>query len=124
MKRADIIDLHQISGILAGNVKSARLINSYTQKDVADLLGVTYQQIQKYESGVNRITAVDLLLISNFLKIPIDSFFEKNLDIKSTPEVIEGLDAEALKLLKTFKSIKNQAIRKRIIEFCAAFENF
>jgi len=124
MKRVNIIDLYQISSILARNVKSARLINSYTQKDIADLLGVTYQQIQKYESGVNRLTAVDLFLISNFFKIPIDSFFEKNLDVKSTPELIEGLDAEALKLLKIFKSIKNSAIRKRIIEICAAFESF
>ena len=47
-----------------------------TQNNLADLLGVTYQQVQKYESGKNRILASKLFYLSEILKIPMEYFFE------------------------------------------------
>jgi transcriptional regulator with XRE-family HTH domain len=53
-----------------------RLMLGMSQTDVADALGVTFQQVQKYEKGINRIGAGRLQHISRLLQVPISFFFE------------------------------------------------
>ena len=65
-----------IDRIISNNLKKARLKSTLTQYQVAIEIGITYQQLQKYESGANRITAGRLWNLSQLYKIPIDSFFE------------------------------------------------
>jgi transcriptional regulator with XRE-family HTH domain len=57
-------------------LKLRRLALSLTQTKVANAINVTFQQIQKYEKGTNGVSSIRLLQLSNYLKVPIDYFFE------------------------------------------------
>ena len=64
-----------INSVIAQNIKTIRLKHKFSQKDIADMLDMSFQQVQKYESGVNRISASNLFLLSQSLRIPIEDFF-------------------------------------------------
>ena len=61
---------------LGGKLKIRRLTLGLTQTKVAKAINVTFQQIQKYEKGTNGVSSVRLLQLSNYLKVPINYFFE------------------------------------------------
>ena len=61
---------------LGGKLKLRRLALGLTQTKVAKAINVTFQQIQKYEKGTNGVSSIRLLQLSNYLKIPINYFFE------------------------------------------------
>ena len=61
---------------LGSKLKLRRLALGLTQTKVAKAINVTFQQIQKYEKGTNGVSSIRLLQLSNYLKIPIDYFFE------------------------------------------------
>ncbi len=57
-------------------VRTTRLAAAMSQMTLADILGVTFQQVQKYEKGMNRIAASRLFEISLALDVPIEDFFK------------------------------------------------
>ena len=57
-------------------LKLRRLALGLTQTKVAKAINVTFQQIQKYEKGTNGVSSIRLLQLSNYLKVPINYFFE------------------------------------------------
>ncbi|SJZ87784.1 helix-turn-helix domain-containing protein [Consotaella salsifontis] len=57
-------------------LQQVRRRKKVSQTELGNAIGVTFQQVQKYEKGINRISASKLVLISNFLQIPIAYFFE------------------------------------------------
>ena len=57
-------------------LKKRRLALGLTQTKVAKAINVTFQQIQKYEKGINGVSSIRLLQLSNYLKVPISYFFE------------------------------------------------
>jgi len=61
---------------LGKKLKLRRLALGLTQTKVAKAIRVTFQQIQKYEKGTNGVSSIRLLQLSNFLKVPINFFFE------------------------------------------------
>ena len=61
---------------LGKKLKLRRLALGLTQTKIAKAINVTFQQIQKYEKGTNGVTSIRLLQISNYLKVPINYFFE------------------------------------------------
>ena len=61
---------------LGSKLKLRRLALGLTQTKVAKAINVTFQQIQKYEKGTNGVSSIRLLQLSNYLKIPINYFFE------------------------------------------------
>ena len=61
---------------LGSKLKLRRLALGLTQTKVARAINVTFQQIQKYEKGTNGVSSIRLLQLSNYLKIPINYFFE------------------------------------------------
>jgi transcriptional regulator with XRE-family HTH domain len=71
-KRQTNIDAH-----VAQRVRAARLSSGMAQEKLADKIGVTFQQVQKYENGTNRISAGRLYQISIALEVPITYFFEE-----------------------------------------------
>ena len=68
-------DLGQIDIIIGRNIRMLRKKKRVTQKDMANILGVTYQQIQKYENGCNRIAASRLYTLHQTLDVPYHAFF-------------------------------------------------
>ena len=61
---------------LGNKLKLRRLALGLTQTKVAKAIHVTFQQIQKYEKGTNGVSSIRLLQLSNYLKVPINYFFE------------------------------------------------
>ena len=61
---------------LGNKLKLRRLALGLTQTKVAKAINVTFQQIQKYEKGVNGVSSIRLLQLANYLKVPVNYFFE------------------------------------------------
>ena len=61
---------------LGKKLRMRRLSLGLTQTKVAEAINVTFQQIQKYEKGTNGVSSIRLLQLSNYLKVPINYFFE------------------------------------------------
>ena len=61
---------------LGNKLKLRRLALALTQTKVAKAINVTFQQIQKYEKGTNGVSSIRLLQLANYLKVPVNYFFE------------------------------------------------
>jgi len=114
---------------LGQRVRSRRLEIGMSQERLAELLGVTFQQVQKYEKGVNRIAASRLFDIAAALDVPIARFFENIASGRGASGVAEGRrefvdDAlatpEGAQLMALFASIKSIKVRRRVVELVRA----
>lgn len=65
----------EISAIVGRNMKALRAMTGISQSLLADKIGVTFQQVQKYENGANRVSAPKLLLMAEIFNVPISAFF-------------------------------------------------
>ena len=98
-----------------------------TQEQLGEKLGLTFQQVQKYEKGVNRISAGRLFEMAQVLGITITYFYEGVDDLLEEPgmlSVIEDdhppslpvLDGEAMELVKAFQQIGDKSLRRSLLE--------
>jgi transcriptional regulator with XRE-family HTH domain len=107
------------------SIRAHRLIVGMTQGDLARRLGVSFQQIQKYEKGMNRVGAGRLPQIARIFEIPIGALFEANADAspgKSTGAAPAKLipDRSTLKLLTAFGGIGNRKLRYSLVDLVSA----
>ncbi|WAJ26825.1 helix-turn-helix domain-containing protein [Antarcticirhabdus aurantiaca] len=79
--------LSDLDRALATRIREARISKGLTQSALADEIGVTYQQYQKYESGQNRITAARLFRLARALDLPISRFFSLDERGRAPPAV-------------------------------------
>lgn len=68
--------VHPIDASVGAQVRALRRQRSLTQTQLGEVLGLTFQQIQKYERGTNRISASKLAMLAAALKVPVNAFFE------------------------------------------------
>ncbi len=96
-----------------------------SQERLGDLLGLTFQQVQKYEKGVNRIGAGRLFEVSRILGVPIDFFYEGVsehsaggfAEAPASPPVMEFVSSgEGLQLSLAFMKIKDAKKRKAVLD--------
>lgn len=100
------IDIH-----VGERVRARRLLTGQSQDAFASKLGVTFQQVQKYEKGANRISASRLYRIAKILNVPVSFFFED----MDGQEVLSGLKREGLELVRAFNRIEQASTRKQVI---------
>ena len=110
-------------------LKMRRLEMGVSQERLADLLGVTFQQIQKYEKGVNRVAASRLFDIAVALDVPIAHFFE-GLDLPERAGVAEDgredivydtlATPDGFELLTLYGTIRNPRVRRRVLDLVRA----
>ncbi len=120
------VDLH-----VGGRVRMRRKMLGISQERLADALGLTFQQVQKYERGANRISASKLYEIARFLSAPIAYFFEGLTD----PTLAGGAGAdqaseqfvhdflmtsEGLELAAAFPKIRRPRLRRRVLDLVRA----
>jgi transcriptional regulator with XRE-family HTH domain len=113
---------------LGQRVRTRRLEIGMSQERLAELLGVTFQQVQKYEKGVNRIAASRLHDISSALDMPVARFFEGLAGVRaggvaeSSKDYIDDALAtpEGAQLIALFASIKSRKIRRQVVELVRA----
>jgi transcriptional regulator with XRE-family HTH domain len=114
---------------VGARVRMRRMMLGMSQEKLGDALGLTFQQVQKYEKGANRIGASRLQQIAHILQVPVSFFFE---GAPSLPgQTAEGGFAEApspayvsdflatsdgLALTKAFMRIKDPKLRRRIVD--------
>ena len=109
------VDIH-----VGKKLKQIRTLRRFSQTDVAKRLNLSFQQIQKYETGMNRVSASRLWDIANVLTVPVSFFFEGLDDSAaqaSTGDVPSDVltDKEALELLRSYYAIpENQ--RRRLFD--------
>jgi transcriptional regulator with XRE-family HTH domain len=122
-KQASPIDVQ-----VGTRVRLRRMLIGMSQERLGELLGLTFQQVQKYEKGVNRIGAGRLFQVAHILGVPIDYFYEGvNGALEETPgfaepgagspPVMEFLSSgEGLQLSLAFMKIKDPKVRKRVLD--------
>ena len=110
---------HPIDVIVGKRIQLRRLQLSLTQTGLGQKLGVTFQQVQKYEKGTNRVSCSRLYEISQVLDVPVTYFFSACGDASIEIAVTEQFDGPGLKdgfrLMTAFLQVQNHAIRKSII---------
>jgi transcriptional regulator with XRE-family HTH domain len=118
-KQANPIDVQ-----VGNRVRIRRMLIGMSQERLGDLLGLTFQQVQKYEKGVNRIGAGRLFEVARILNVPVDFFYEglgttptAANETDSAPPVMEFVTSgEGLQLSLAFMKIKDTKVRKRVLD--------
>ena len=125
----DVRKTKEIDRLVGLRVRVRRIFLGITQDGLAEMLGITFQQIQKYEKGVNRVSASRLFELSQALRAPIGYFFE---DVAGTVGATTtkcdvgdpSFDAlppallpneKAIELMKAFSRIKDESVRRAIV---------
>jgi transcriptional regulator with XRE-family HTH domain len=111
---------------VGSRVRMRRMMLSMSQEKLGDALGLTFQQVQKYEKGTNRIGASRLQHISQILQVPVSFFFEgapnmpghAGMGDAPSPAFVNDFLAtsDGLSLTKSFIKIKSSKMRRRIVE--------
>jgi len=120
-KTPNPIDIH-----VGSRVRLRRTMQGMSQEKLGDALGITFQQIQKYEKGSNRIGASRMQQISEALKVPVAFFFEDApvpgaatgmAEAGATSYVVDFLGSpDGIQLNRAFVRITNPAIRRKVID--------
>ena len=123
-----------IDAYVGSRVRTRRLMLGMSQERLAEQIGVTFQQVQKYEKGTNRIGASRLQAIAGVLAVPVAFFFQQD---NSQPLNTDGLCAingledlsdfltskEGLSLNKAFMKINDPGIRQSVLTLIKSLAN-
>lgn len=141
MKNTFLLDEH-----IGKRIKLRRSILGLSQKDLAETVGVSFQQIQKYEQGKNRVSASRLYDISQRLQVDVSFFFQNlenntnntlqsdvnnisNTNISSEKELLDCPEGdpmsrnETLELVRNYWRISSTVCRKRLLELIRVLSN-
>lgn len=119
-KKPNPIDVH-----VGGRIRLRRNMLAMSQERLGESLGITFQQIQKYEKGTNRVGASRLQAIAQILEVPVSFFFEDApgggvaglAEESSTTYVVDFLSStEGLQLNRAFVRIADPKVRRKIID--------
>ena len=110
---------HPVDVHVGKRVRHRRWMVGVTQQQLAEKVGIKFQQIQKYETGMNRISASRLWDIAEALGVPVSFFFE-GLEAKPAGQVGDAptdimVDKEALELVRSYYAIP-ETQRRRLFE--------
>ncbi len=103
-----------------------RLLLGMNQETLADALGLTFQQVQKYEGGANRVSASRLSAMAEILGVPISYFFG---DLQTTDTAVDPADKErrerlqrpeTIELIRLYYAIPDQQIRHQFLDMVKA----
>src|ERR1700726_3589188 len=107
---------------LGKRIRLRRVEQKVSQAELGDKLGVSFQQVQKYEKGVNRMGAARLQQVATALDVPVTFFFDDDglgkraSDGKREVESLLFIDsAFSLRLLRAYASVKNQTVQRQFV---------
>ncbi len=123
------VDVH-----VGQRLRQRRVLVGLSQEKLARMVGITFQQVQKYERGANRIVASRLYQLAQVLDVPISYFFDdlnaQTANDVGTPSVASSdadvlghdvmAERETLDLVRTYYSIDNEQIRRRAFDLLRA----
>ena len=128
-RRPNPIDVH-----VGSRVRLRRMILGMSQEKLADQLGLTFQQVQKYEKGVNRVGASRLFELANVLNVPVQFFYDELQSPKPLGEagagfaeessesfIVDFLNSrEGLELNRAFVKINDPKVRRSVVDLVRA----
>jgi transcriptional regulator with XRE-family HTH domain len=126
-KSPDLVDKH-----IGRRIRALRTILGMSQEKLAEALGITFQQVQKYENGTNRVSAGRLHHVASVLGVPVGRFYEEAPERERELAAARAGDSdgisdlfgqvlgttEGLRLVKSFAGIEDVAVRRRVAELC------
>jgi transcriptional regulator with XRE-family HTH domain len=125
-KKPNPIDIH-----VGSRIRLRRTMLGMSQEKLGESLGITFQQIQKYEKGTNRVGASRLQNISSILNVPVSFFFEDApgentsasglAEASSSNYVVDFLSSsEGLQLNRAFVKINDPKVRRKLVDLVKA----
>lgn len=118
----DPVDVH-----VGKRLRQRRTLLGMSQEKLAQAFGVSFQQVQKYERGANRISASRLYLLTKILDVPVTYFFEGLPTVTPTQADTEAADTpdrmtsrETLELVRAYYRISDPVVRKRLVDLARA----
>jgi len=116
-KRLQDVDRH-----VGARLRERRILLGLTQQELAELIGVTYQQAHKYEKGINRIAAGRLSVIARALGVEIDYFYD---GLTSTPGAVKTTpqQRQMLELARNFMAISDRRQQEAICTLARSLAN-
>ena len=117
---------HSVDVHVGKTIRIQRLLRKVSQTELGDRVGVTFQQIQKYEKGSNRVSASMLVEIAGALNVDVRTFFDDltapaaNANDNPAPSEEFVISREGVQLNAAFFSIKNEQLRKKILKLVQA----
>src|SRR5271166_5229486 len=131
-RKPNPVDVH-----VGSRVRYRRMIVGMSQEKLGEKMNLTFQQIQKYEKGTNRIGASRLFQLSRILDVPVGYFFEDAFANSAPASAVHGLhepeqegylldflsSREGLDLNKAFAKIQDPKVRRRVIDLVRALSD-
>jgi transcriptional regulator with XRE-family HTH domain len=108
-----------IDQLVSRNIRIQRLAKGLSQTELAEKLGVTFQQVQKYEKGVNRVGCGRLFQIARILGVHVTDFFDgSDVGKPTVGHKVRDLisDPQAFLLVEAFSKISDRRLRRSVVE--------
>jgi len=115
-----------VDQMVGRNIRIYRLQKRLTQTDLADQLGLTFQQVQKYEKGTNRVGSGRLLKIATFLNVPVTALFTGSDEMADTDKQLifdQLARPHANRLLQAFARIDDDGLRRSVVQLVEEIAN-
>jgi transcriptional regulator with XRE-family HTH domain len=101
-------------------IRLRRMEQHISQSGLGEKLGVSFQQVQKYEKGVNRVGASRLQQIATALDVPVTFFYDGDGNTKEVESLLFLDSAFSLRLLRAYSKIKDQAVQRQLVTLMEA----
>jgi transcriptional regulator with XRE-family HTH domain len=108
-RRANQVDLS-----VGSRLRQARLLTGASQEDVGDAIGVSFQAVQKYENGENRLSAGRLAAAAKFLGVPMSFFFQDDTE-PSVAVDTAGFTTKEIELVRYFRAVRSEDMREHLL---------
>jgi transcriptional regulator with XRE-family HTH domain len=109
-RRANAVDLS-----VGSRLRQARLLAGASQEEVGVAIGVSFQAVQKYENGENRLSAGRLASAAKFLGVPMSFFFQDDADPAGATDTA-GFTTKEIELVRHFRAITSEDMREHILK--------
>jgi transcriptional regulator with XRE-family HTH domain len=108
-RRANHVDLS-----VGQRLRQARLLAGASQEDVGTAIGVSFQAVQKYENGENRLSAGRLAAAAKFLGVPMSFFFQDDAEPQTAGDTA-GFTSKEIELVRHYRAIRNDDMREHLL---------
>ena len=119
------IERGHVDGEIGSRVRLRRTMLGLSQKQLGDAIGLTPQQVQKYEKGINRIAASTLFIVAEALNVPVTFFFDellkRRLEEHGAANALLVDRRETLDLLRAYYKVDDAKLRRKFIQFIREF---
>ena len=96
-------------------IRARRIEQKMSQQELASILGVSFQQVQKYEKGTNRMNANRLAMIASALKLRTEEFYQSDDDLPDVSSLIDVNSKDALRMIRAWSRIKDQTTQRQVV---------